>query len=252
MQAASDAGLLMTYQPRWLGRSASVDLRHDGEWHPLLLTPYVIAFSREDLELARAPSDWIDLRHFRWSDDIEMLDPARSEEGAWFLVSILQQAVSVGDLESGFDWLATMDRYVESYATNTSDALQALREKRSRIAIAPRADVEAERSNNSPWLYYRLPESGTPVLVRGVSLMSGTKEAAAAKEFVDHLGSIDVLTETKLKTRWQPVFGVVDSSRIPVDFELQEPWAPYAIPFDTIQGKREGWLNRWEQEIRGR
>ncbi|MBR44731.1 MAG: hypothetical protein CME18_09975 [Gemmatimonadetes bacterium] len=252
LQAASDEGRLMTYQPRWLGRSASVDLRHDGEWHPLLLTPYVIAFSREDLELARAPSDWIDLRHFRWSDDIEMLDPARSEEGAWFLVSILQQAVSVGDLESGFDWLATMDRYVESYATNTSDALQALREKRSRIAIAPRADVEAERSNNSPWLYYRLPESGTPVLIRGVSLMSGTKEAAAAKEFVDHLGSIDVLTETKLKTRWQPVFGMVDSSRIPVDFELQEPWAPYAIPFDTIQGKREGWLNRWEQEIRGR
>ena len=82
--------------------------------------------------------------------------------------------------------------------------------------------------------------------------MNGTKEAGAAKEFLDHLGSIDVRTETKLKTRWQPVFEMVDSSRIPVDFELQESWTPYAILFDTIQGKREGWLNRWEQEIRGR
>jgi ABC-type Fe3+ transport system substrate-binding protein len=252
LQAASDEGRLMTYQPRWLGRSAAVDLQYDGEWHPLLLTPYVIAFSRGDLELARAPSDWIDLRHFQWSDDIEILDPSRSEAGEWFLISMLQQAASTGDLESGFDWLSTIDRYVESYATNTSDALQALREKRSRLAIVPRADVELARSKNSPWLYYRLPESGTPVLVRGVALMNGTKEAGAAQAFLDHLGSIDVRTETKLRTRWQPVFGTVDSSRIPVGFELQEPWAPFAIPFDTIQGKREGWLDRWEQEIRAR
>jgi len=37
-----------------------------------------------------------------------------------------------------------------------------------------------------------------------------------------------------------------------VDFELKEPWTPFAIRFDTIQGKREGWLDRWAQEIRER
>lgn len=252
LQAASDEGRLMPYQPRWLGLSAAVDLQHDGAWQPLLLTPYVIAFSREDLGLARAPSDWIDLRHFRWSDDIEVLDPDRSEAGEWFLISMLQQAASQGDLESGFDWLAAVDRYVESYATNTSGALEALRERRSRIAILPRADVEAARSNNAPWLHYRLPESGTPVLVRGVALMRPAAEVKTAQAFLDHLGSLDVRTAAKLETRWQPVFGSVDSSRIPVDFELKEPWKPFAIRFDTIQGKREVWLDWWAQEIRGR
>jgi len=251
LEVAADEERLLPYRPAWVDGVSLVTPDTSDAWHPLLVTPYVIAFSREDLELTRAPTDWNDLRHFRWSEEIELLDPIRSEAGAWFVLSMLAWYEGEQDLEAGFEWLVTLDDQVEAYAATPSDAVRALGAGTSRLALLPRADAEAARASNASWLYYRLPESGTPILTLGVAAVRGG-DIESAKAFLDHVGTLDVRTTAKLETRWQPAYGEVDTSRLPPDFELGQSWRPYALAVDRIEQERDAWLDRWESEVRGR
>ena len=252
LEVAADADLLVPYRPVWIGEPSLVESSDDDAWQALLVTPFVIAFSRDDLQLNRAPSDWNDLRHFRWVDDIEVLDPIRSTAGAWMVTSLLARYERESDLDMGFDWLAALDGQVEAYATSSDDALRALESGRSRLALIPRADAEATRFDGASWLHYRLPESGTPVLARGVAVIAGVEHRARAEALVDHLGSLDVRTMAKLETRWQPAYGDADAIRVPVGFELEQSWRPYELAADHIERERAGWLDRWERHVRGR
>ena len=118
--------------------------------------------------------------------------------------------------------------------------------------LIPRADAEATRFDGASWLHYRLPESGTPVLARGVAVIAGVEHRARAEALVDHLGSLDVRTMAKLETRWQPAYGDVDEIRVPLGFELEQSWRPYELAADHIERERAGWLDRWERHVRGR
>ena len=252
LQAAGDDGFLLPYRPGWLDEPALVEPDADAAWHPWLVTPYVIAFSREHLELSRAPTDWNDLRHFRWAEDIEVLDPTRSESGAWFMLSMLQQRAAEGDLDAGFDWLGDLDGQVEAYAASSTDAIRGLAAGMSRLAIVTRADAEAARADDAPWLYYRMAESGTPIFTRGIAVVRGTDAVEAAEAFVEHVGTLEVRTAAKLETRWQPAFGEIDQARVPTDFELGQSWRPFDLAVDAIEGERTDWLDRWEREVRVR
>jgi len=258
LHAATEADLLTPYRPSWVERPSLVEAPGLEEatvqdaWHPLLITPWVIAFSRDDLELSRAPTDWNDLRHFRWVDEIEVLDPQRSEAGLWFMTSMLAYHERETEVEAGFDWLIALDQQVETYAGSVAAAVRALEAGRSRLALLPQADVELARADEAPWLYYRVPESGPPVLARGVAVVAGTGERESAQLFVEYLGTQDIVTAAKLETRWQPAFGDADPARVPMDFELAQSWRPYPLDVDRIQREGAGWLDRWEREVRAR
>jgi ABC-type Fe3+ transport system substrate-binding protein len=90
------------------------------------------------------------------------------------------------------------------------------------------------------------------VLARGVAIVHGTALEDAARRFVDHVGSVDVATEAKLLTRWEPAHGEVDASRIPIGFEIDTPWTPYPFATDTLVSELGGWVSRWEVQVRAR
>jgi iron(III) transport system substrate-binding protein len=253
LERAADAGLLQAYRPRWLAQPGVGQPSAEGYWQVVLVTPFVIAFSREDLQLNRAPTDWIDLFHLRWTDEIEMLDPFRNADGSDFMSSMIVQSLrDYDDLDGGFDWLARLDGQVSEYVAAPEEAVRALGSGEARLAILPRADVERARSEDAPWLYYRLPESGTPILALGVGVVAGSAVVDAAHAFVEHLGRMDVATMSKLHTRWQPGHGDVDMDAFPNDFEIDQPWTPYALTVDTLAAEGDAWVDRWEAEVRGR
>lgn len=253
LETAADAGLLQAYRPRWLEQPGVGQPSAEGLWQVILVTPFVIAFSRDDLQLNRAPTDWIDLFHLRWTNEINMLDPFRSADGSYFMSSMVVQSLrDFDDLDGGFDWLARLDHQVSEYVGAPEDAVRALGSGQARLAILPRADVERARADTAPWLHYRLPESGTPMLVLGVGVVDGSAVVDAARAFVEHLGRLDVATRSKLHTRWQPGHGDVDMNSFPNDFEIEQRWTPYALTVDTLAAEGDAWVDRWEAEVRGR
>jgi len=253
LQAAAASGRLLPHRPPWVAQPGVGEPDPEGRWQATLVSPFVVAFNRGELTLTRAPSDWIDLFHFRWFEEVAALDPARNREAAWFLGSLVVKGLrDDDDLDEGFDWMGRLDEQVESYWGGSDEIVRALESRTASLGILPRYAAEAARHDRAPWLYYRLPESGTPMLVLGVAIMAGTDAVDGARFFVDHIGGIDVATEAKLRTRWQPAHGDVDMTRFPDDFEIDQPWTPWMPATDTLAAELDGWVSRWDSEVRGR
>jgi iron(III) transport system substrate-binding protein len=252
LERAADAGLLSPYRPSWVAQPGVGEPNAEDLWQAVLITPFVIALNREHVPLARAPTDWIDLFHFRWAEKVHLPDPTQSDEGAYFVGAMVTEGLRTdGDLERGFDWLDRLDTQVELYVPGSAEAINGLETGLALLSILPRADVESARAAGKDWLYYRMPESGTPMLVRGVAIVRSSEVASAAARFVDHLGRPEVATEAKFYTRWQPAHGGVDMNRFPPDFEIDQAWTPYALAIDTIAAEVDRWVMRWDLEVRG-
>jgi iron(III) transport system substrate-binding protein len=252
LERAADAGLLAPHRPSWVAQPGVGEPSAEGLWQATLITPFVIAFNREHVPLARAPTDWIDVFHFRWAEKVHLPDPTGSDEAAYFVGAMVTEGLREdGDLDRGFDWLDRLDTQVELYVPGSAEAINGLETGLALLSILPRADVESARAAGKDWLYYRLPESGTPMLVRGVAIVRSSEVTGAAARFIDHLGRPEVATEAKFYTRWQPAHGGVDMSRFPSDFEIDQAWTPYALAIDTIAAEVDRWVTRWDLEVRG-
>lgn len=250
LEAAAEEGLLQRYRPPWVGETGAYDA--DDFWHVGLVSPFVIAFNRERVPLARAPADWIDLFHFRWSDEVTLPDPTEDRDAAYFVGAMIVETLRRGgDLTEAFDWQRRLDGQVDRYETST-EAIRSLRSGGALLAILPRHFVEAARADDSAWLHYRLPESGTPLLARGIAIPASTARLELARRFVDLTGSVDVATEVLVRSHWRHPHVEVDRSRLPPDFEIEAPVTPYALAPDTLAAELDGWLERWDSEVRGR
>lgn len=256
LRAEASGGLLPS-APSWASNSRDTAAPEGGAggafWHPWLATPLVIAFDRTVVALSDAPSDWVDVFHHAWFDDIRVPDPASTEAGATLVAGMVVEALrDDDDLNRGFDWLARLHDQVDGYVPDSRGAVDALRRGDALLAIMTRADAEIARRSEADWLHYRLPTSGTPEVVRGVGIAAGSTSTEAALAFLDYLGSDDVATAAKLHTHWEPLAGTVDDAGMPPDFELPQNWRGFAPAFDTIAAELDGWVDRWEREVRTR
>lgn len=235
-----------TSEPSWAPAGAAT-------WHPWLTTPLVIAFDRTTVALSDAPSDWIDVFHHAWYDDVRVPDPASTQAGAALVGGMVIEALrDDDDVNRGFDWLTRLHDQVDVYVTELGAAVDALRRGDALLAVMARAEAESLRDAGADWLHYRIPSSGTPELVLGVGVVAGSEVTEAAGLFLDHLGSDEVATSAKLHTHWEPLIGEVDGSGFPPDFELPQSWRGFTPAFDTLAVELEGWVDRWEREVRTR
>lgn len=262
LQRAADRGLLHPYRAAWLDPAARGETADPGPrsaggdpggeaWRTILTTPFVIAFDRTAVPIARAPADWLDLFHHRWFGDVRIFDPTRSPEGAYFIGAMLVEALrDDGELVRGLAWLRRLEGQIDAYHASVDEMIRALASGDARVVVLPRADAERARAGDAPWLHYRIPESGTPVLALGVGIAATTERVEAARAFVDHLVEDEVATAMRLHTRWQPAHGTVDDARLPPDFELEQPSRGYPLAVDTLAAELDAWIEGWEREVR--
>lgn len=222
-----------------------------GVWRPLLVTPFVIAFNREELTLAGAPSEWVDLFHFRWRSELIAVDPARMDVGAWFVGAVVGRAVRAEeDPTIGMDWLRRFDEQVVRYVPDESQALRELQLGTGLLTVVSRAAAAAEIANGAEWLYYRIPTSGTPLLVRGIGVVEGTAQAHAAALFVDWVSSPEQVTAAAITTGWE----AADELRVSEDASAligAEGWRGWPLGLDVVVGGLDGWLSEWRRDVRG-
>jgi iron(III) transport system substrate-binding protein len=221
-------------------------------WRPLLVTPFVIAFNRAELTLASAPSDWIDVFHFRWRDELVMVDPARMDVGAWFVGAVVARAVRADqDMSVGMDWLRRLDEQVARYVPDQRAALRELSVGDAQLTVISKAAADAELAAGAAWLGYRLPQSGTPLLVRGIGVVEGTRQAHAAALFIDWVSSPEEVTVAEITTGWEAADGLSVSEDGTVLIGL-EGWRGWPLGLDVVVGGMDGWLAEWRENVRGR
>jgi iron(III) transport system substrate-binding protein len=252
LEAAADEGRLQAHRPSWTNELA-IGGDPEGRWHPSLVSPFVIAFNRERLPIMQAPTEWNDLFHHRLWGEVLLPDPRRSSEMAYFVGAMLVEALrDDDDLLRGFDWHGRLDRSNDEYLRDTGEIVRRLGSGDALLTILPRYVVERARHDRAPWIHYRLPESGTPLLALGIAITASASDVEAARAFVDLTGGSDLATVVQLHTRWSPASGDVDRADLPPDFELNATVRTFPLAADTIARELAGWLDRWDVDVRGR
>lgn len=254
MEVAADDGLLQMYAPPWLRQPGIGLVDPEGRWQVAMISPFVVAFNRENVPLAEAPADWSDLFHQQWTGEVALVDPDQSPEMAHFVSAMIVDGLrsSGGDFHVGFEWLGRLEASVGTYVSDAETAIRMLGDGGALLTVLPRYVVEEARHGDAPWIHYRLPEGGTPMLEIGVAVGANAAQVDLARTFVDLVGTIEVGTAVRRVNRWMPAYGNVATDQLPPDFEIDMQWRPLQPAPDTIARFRDEWVERFGLEVRGR
>lgn len=252
MAKGAAEGLLAESMPAW-GAAVPEEMRDArGRWTGWVADPVVLAFNAERTSRSRAPRDWIDVLHPRWADDVLLPDPRGSEAMAAFIgTRVARMRREGGDDAPGFDWLARLDAARRGYVTDGAELVRRLGAGEVSVALLPLSLAETAKQGGRP-VDFRIPESGSPALLRGVGSVVRGPHAAAGAAFVAWLGSRDVRVGLAEHFAQMPaVEGALEGEpswvtdvRPLIRFEV--------VPADTLAAHLDGWLARWRDEVMGR
>lgn len=220
-----------------------------GPWTATMASPLVLAFHQDRVSLGRAPMDWRDLLHPRWRDELTLLDPEVNPETRAFLFGFMvQEARRTGVLDAGFDWLLRLDAATGLYVADMAALETLFRSGEALLTILPlHLAKELEEGSVVSW---RVPESGSPALVRGVGVVAGTSQPELASAFAEHVTGTGVAPSAVETIGWV----MMSSESMPRagGDERLAGLRLWATAPDTVSAEGEGWMRHWTQEIRGR
>lgn len=249
-EAASE-GLLGATAPGWAGGVPGELKDPSGRWIGVSAEPLVLAFNTDSLSRSRAPRDWIDLLHPRWSGEILLPEPGPVDAVTALLAQRLWLAQEAyGEALQGMDWFARMDAWRGGYFVDADEAARALAGGQGVLALLPLSAAESLREAGAP-VDYRVPESGTPVLVRGAALVAGGGHPEAARAFLEWLGSDEAVRGFLDRMPALPARGFPGGDA-PWIGRVAPALIPQWFPPDSVAGRVDGWVAAWRDDVRGR
>lgn len=264
---AASSGLLEAAAPGWAADVPDALKDAGGRWVGVSADPLVLAFNTDSLSRSRAPRDWVDLLHPRWSGEILLPEPGPVDAMTTLLAQRLWVAQQeYGDAMQGMDWFARLDAWRGGYFADAEEAARALAEGRGVLALLPLSVAEATRGAGRA-VDYRVPETGTPMLVRGVALVAGAPHREAALAFLEWLGSEEAVSGLLDRAPLLPARSFPTGVASEGGFHpggaapgASHPWiarvAPALIPRwfppDAVAGQVDGWVAAWRDDVRGR
>ena len=245
-------GLLAPFEPGWAA-SIPPESRHPGKlYFGLYRTPAVIVYNSAAVPAAEAPKDWDDLLDPRWKKKILIRDPLASGTMRAVWGTILSRSIEeTGSVESGLEWLRKLDAQTKEYVFNPSILLEKIVRREGLITVWDLPDTLFEMRRGP--LAYTFPRSGTPVIDDAVGLVRGAPHAAAAKGFIEWLGSAEAQKLAAEKAFRLPARTDLPDDALPewargVEKEL----VPATVDWERIGREGPAWMSRWDREVRGK
>ncbi len=248
---AAREGLLDAYRPAWADAVPPEARDSSDRWYGTYLTPEVIAYNRDAVRAEEAPADWDDLLLPKWKDRIVIRDPVPSGTmRAIFGGIILRGVQATGSSDSGFAWLRRLDAQTRDYALNPAVLYQKLGRQEGVVTIYNMPDIATLEKRTRIPIAWKVPTSGTPVLVDAIAIVRGAKQRALAARYYEFVTTREALREAAR-----------DFYRIPVRTDIAEdslpPWIREArhvkaMPLDRrlLADSLDRWMRKWDAEIR--
>lgn len=245
---AANEGLLEPYTPTW-SASVSPDERDPNDfWYGTFLTPEVIAFNNRVVDSAAAPMDWDDMIDPKWRGRLLIRYPlASSTMRTIFGAMILRQP----SVEEGYDWLARLDRNVKTYTADPTQLYLRLARQEGDVTLWDMPDIELQAERNGYPFGYRIPDSGTPVLVDGIALVKGGPNVERAKQFYEFVTTDSAQIQQARAFYRIPVRQDVDSTRLPA-WIARANIKPMLVDWDRLEKEGPSWMQYWDEHIKGR
>jgi iron(III) transport system substrate-binding protein len=244
--------LLEPFVPTWATAIPPESRNPQKLYFGLYRTPVVIVFNSAAIPAAEAPKDWDDLLDPRWKKKILIRDPLASGTMRAVWGTILERSLaSTGSVESGFDWLRRLDAQTKEYVFNPSILLEKIVRREGLITVWDLPDTLFEMKRGP--LAYTFPKSGTPVIDDAVGLIRGASHAAAAKAFIEWLGSVEAQRLAAERAFRLPARTDIPETELPEWARgVQKALVPAQLGWERIGREGPGWMSRWDREVRGK
>ena len=252
LEPAARDSLLDCHRPGWADAIAPRGRGTGDCYFAVYETPVAFLYAEKVVSAAEAPQDWDDLLDPKWKDKILIRDPlASGTMRAAFGLIIERGLKTTGDTGAGFAWLRRLDGQTKTYEQNPGIISEKIARQEALVTIWDLPDVLLSRNHGLP-VGYVFPKSGTVVIEDGIAVVRGAKHLAAARAFVDFVGSVEM-----------QLAGAREVYRLPARLDLPAGSLPEwvrdvrgrmvvaDVDWDLIAQRGAEWMRWWDQHVRG-
>jgi iron(III) transport system substrate-binding protein len=244
--------VLTPYRPIWAAEIAPSGAGPDQFYYSVYRTPAVIAFNSRAVSPAEVPQDWDDVLAPRWKDKVIIRDPMASGtmRAIWGLI-IVRSLRQTGDTTQGMTWLRRLDGQTKTYTISPALLYEKLARQEGLVSLWDLQDILITRAKGMP-LGYAFPRSGTVVIDDAIGLVRGSRHPAAARAFIDYVGSQEAQLLTAREVFRLPVRADLPRDSVPswvTDVEREMVVAD--MDWDLLSRYGPTWMAYWDQHVRG-
>ena len=250
-QAAGDS-LLDCHRPVW---ADAIPPRGRGPgdcYFAAYETPAVFLYAEKVVKPEDAPQDWDDLLAPKWKGKLIIRDPlASGTMRAVFGLIMLRAQKQPGDTASGFAWLRRLDGQAKEYVQNPALISEKIARQEALVTVWDLPDVLISRRRGMP-VGYVFPKSGTVAIEDGIAVVRGAKHAAAARAYVDFVGSVEMQLAAA-----REVYRVPARLDLPTDSlpewvrDVRRRMVVADIDWNLVAERGPDWMRWWDQHVRG-
>jgi iron(III) transport system substrate-binding protein len=245
---AADEGLLTPYTPSWAAAVPADARDAQGRWFGTFLTPEVIAYNAGALDSTAAPRDWDDLLDPRWRGRVVIRSPlASGTMRVIFGAMILRQPSE----EEGFRWLARLDENTADYPADPTQLYLKLARGEGDVTLWNLPDIVLQAEDNGYPFGWRIPASGTPVVVDAIAVTEGAPNRARAERFYEFVTSPEALVDQARRFHRIPARTDVPADSLP-GWMRGLDLRPMPLDWRRLAEHEATWMQRWDEQIRGR
>lgn len=250
-QTAADDNLLAQFRPTWADKVPPESRDPNDRWYGTYETPQVIAYNSEAVTAAEAPRDWDDVIDPKWRDKVLIRNPNPSDTmRAIFGAMIWRFYKDTNSTNGGYDWLRKLDANVHEYTADGTLLMQKLARREGLITLWDMPDVRLYKEQKNFPVDYRIPASGTPVIIDGIAIIRGAPNEQEAKRFYEFVTTPESLVYAAQKYYRIPVRTDLDRAQLPA--WMNEPFTRLPLDWELLRTQGADWLRYWDTNIRGR
>ncbi len=249
---AAAEGLLDPYVPSWA--NAVDPAAHDARnlWYGTYLTPEVIAYNTQQVSAADAPGDWDEVLAPKWKGRIVIRDPVSSGSMRAIFAAILERSIDrTGSTAQGWDWLRRLDASTKEYVINPTMLYQKLGQGEGLVSLWDMPDIAVLQQRTKYPIAYRIPSSGTPLLVDGIAVVHGAKHPELARAYYEF-----VTSRSALETAARQFLRIPARTDIPLDSlpdwirQARAQIKPMPLDHKLVADSIDAWMQKWDASVR--
>ena len=249
---AAEEDLLDPYRPSWADAVPPEARGESDMYFGAYLTPAVIAYNSDAVDHAEAPADWDEVLDPRWKGKLLIRDPlASGTMRTIFGLMIYRGLQETGDTAAGFGWLRRLDAQTKEYVLNPALLYQKLVRQEGVITLWNLPDVLQLQDQGVP-IDYRMPASGTAILVDAIAAIRGARQPELARDFIEYIGSVEGQLRAARDLKRNIVRTDIPTDSLPdwlvrVENELEA----YPVDWDILEARGAKWMRYWDAHVRG-
>jgi iron(III) transport system substrate-binding protein len=216
-------------------------------------TPAVILYAEQAVTAQQAPADWDDLLAPQWRGKVIIRDPLASGTMRAFFGLIVSRSIQQhGDTGPGFAWLRRLDAQTKEYVQNPSLVSEKIARQEGLLTVWDLPDVMITRSRGLP-VGYVFPKSGTVAIEDAIGVVRGSKHVAAARAFVDFVGSVPMQLAAAREVYRLPARLDLPADSLPAWVrDVRRQMVVADVDWNLLATRGPEWMSWWDQHVRGK